>query len=530
MLKRLFSAVGWIGSILVFIAVGIRFLHPVWDRAAYWTAWAGLVLVLLYLASQWREIGRIFSRRGTRYGSLAITSILAMLGILVAVNYVAAKQDKRWDLTANHAFSLSPQTHKVLAQLDAPLKMLVFARQPDFPQYRDLLDEYQYASKNVTVQYVDADKEPLLTKQYGVTSYGTIVCSYKGRTEHTTSNTEQDITNTLIKVISGRTPKFYFTTGHGEKDPTDTGRTGYSGIVSAMQKENETTAKLVLAQQKDVPDDAAAVIVAGPTTDFYPPEIDALKRYLAKGGKLLLMLDPPAKTDAPPLTNLIALAHDWDVQVGDDVVVDVSGMGQLIGTDASVPVAANYPSSPITDHFNLLTAFPLSRSLTPIAGGIDGHFAQAFVQTSARSWAETDIKSLLTSGQVKFDKDQGDRQGPITIAVDISAPVTGPKPTTAADKNQDADAPKPETRVIVVGDSDFASNAALGIQGNRDLFLNMADWISQQQDLISIRPKQPDDRRVTMTAAQQVNVTWLVLLVIPGCILGSGVYTWWRRR
>jgi ABC-type uncharacterized transport system involved in gliding motility auxiliary subunit len=132
MLKRVFSAIGWIGSILVFIAVGIRFLQPVWDRAAYWTAWAGLILVLLYLASQWRELGRVFSRRQARYGSLAATSILAVLGILVAVNYLAAKQDKRWDLTANQQFSLSPQTHNVLKKLDGPLKILVFARQPDF--------------------------------------------------------------------------------------------------------------------------------------------------------------------------------------------------------------------------------------------------------------------------------------------------------------------------------------------------------------------------------------------------------------
>lgn len=529
MLKRLFSAIGWLGSVLVFIAVGIRFLHPVWDRAAYWTAWAGLALVVIYLASQWREFGRLFSRRQARYGSLAITSILAVLGILIAVNYLAAKQDKRWDLTANKLFSLSPQTHNVLSKLDAPLKILVFARQPEFPQFHDKLDEYQYASHKVSVQYVDADKEPLLTKQYGITSYGTIVFAYKGRTERTTSDGEQDLTNTLIKVISGRQPKLYFTAGHGEKDPTDTDRSGYSGIAAAMKNENDTTEKLVLAQQANVPDDASAVIVAGPTTDFYPQEIDALKRYLAKGGKLLLMLDPPAKADSAPLTNLIALAHDWDVEVGHDVVVDVSGMGQLIGTDASVPVAANYPSTPITDHFSLLTAFPLSRSLTPITGGVNNHFAQAFVQTSARSWAETDINALLSSGQVKFDAGQGDKQGPITIGVEVSAPVAS-KPETKDVKATDADAPKAESRVIVIGDSDFASNAALGIQGNQDLFLNMVDWITQQQDLISIRPKAPDDRRVTLTAAQQVNITWLVLLLIPGCILGSGVYAWWRRR
>src|SRR5439155_21335545 len=102
------------------------------------------------------------------------------------------------------------------------------------------------------------------------------------------------------------------------------------------------------------------VVVAGPRTDFFPQEVDALRKYLEKAGKLLLEIDPPDKADSPPLANLIALAHDWGVQLGNDVVVDVSGMGRLIGTDASVPVAANYPSHPITRRSNFLAAFPLA--------------------------------------------------------------------------------------------------------------------------------------------------------------------------
>ncbi|HVB37623.1 MAG TPA: Gldg family protein [Vicinamibacterales bacterium] len=526
MLKRLLSAIGWLGTVLVFGAVAVRLAHPDWNQQAYWAALAGLILVVVYLLSQWREFIRLFRRRQARYGSLAATSVLAVLGILVAVNYIAVKQDHRWDLTVNKQFSLSTQTRQVLDKLTAPLQMLVFTQEPQFQQFHDSLDPYAYASKQVSVQYIDADKQPLLTKKYGVESYGTIVMLYQGRTARTTSDTEQDLTNTLLKVITGRKPKIYFTSGHGEKDTADTGRTGYSGIEAAMAKENETSAKLVLAQQGSVPDDATVVVVAGPTTDFFPQEIDALKKYLAGGGKLLLLLDPPAKADNPPLTNLLALAHEWDMQVGDNVVVDVSGMGRLIGTDASVPVAASYPSNPITEHFNLLTAFPLARSVTPITGGVDSHFAQSFIQTSPRSWAETDIKSLLNGGQVKFNADQGDKQGPISIACEVSAPVSGADAGKAATPG----APKPETRVVVVGDSDFPSNAALGIQGNRDMFMNIVDWLSQQEDLISIRPRPAGDRRVTLTAAEQVNITWLVLLIIPGFIIGSGVYTWWRRR
>ena len=242
---------------------------------------------------------------------------------------------------------------------------MVFAQEPEFERYQDKLKEYEYISKQVSAEYIDPDKKPTVARQNQIQQYGTIVFNYKGRTERVTSDNEQDITNGIIKVVSGQQKKVYFTQGHGERDTTSSDRDGYATIAAALGRENYSVDKLVIAQQGTVPDDAALVIVAGPRTDFFPPEIDALKKYLDKSGKLLLEIDPPDKPDSAPLTNLIALAHDWGIDVGNDVVVDVSGMGRLIGTDASVPVAANYPSHPITQRFTFLTAFPLARSVTP---------------------------------------------------------------------------------------------------------------------------------------------------------------------
>jgi ABC-type uncharacterized transport system involved in gliding motility auxiliary subunit len=169
----------------------------------------------------------------------------------------------------------------------------------------------------------------------------------------------------------------------------------------------------------------------------------------------------------------------------------------------------------------------MARSIVPVTGGVDGHTAQSFVESSPRSWAEADIKSLLTTGQVSFDAAKGDKQGPISLAAAVSAPAA---PAAEPPKPGEADAPKPEARVAVIGDSDFAAKSTLGIQGNRDLFMNTIGWLSQQENLISIRPKEADDRRITMTAAQQTNVAILSLFLIPLCIFGTGVYTWWRRR
>jgi ABC-type uncharacterized transport system involved in gliding motility auxiliary subunit len=525
MVNRILSIVGWIGTGLVLVAVAIRFGYPAKEQWAYYLAWAGLVCVLAYSLSQWREVAKVFSRRQARYGTLAATSILVVLGILIAINYIGAKQNKRWDVTANKQFSLADQSKNVLAKLDSPLQVMVFAQEPEFPRYQDKMKEYEYASKKITTEYIDPDKKPTIAKQNQIQQYGTIVFNYKGRTERVTTDSEQDITTGIIKVVTGQQKKIYFTQGHGEKDNGSAERDGYNAIAAALGRENYTVDKVVIAQQGAVPEDAAVVIVAGPRTDFFPPEIEALKTYLGKSGKLLLELDPPDKPDSAPLTNLIALAHDWGMDVGTDVVVDVSGMGRLIGTDASIPVAANYPSHPITQRFNFITAYPLARSVTAVSGGVNGHTAQTFIETSPRSWAETDIKGLVANGQVALDEAKGDKKGPVSIAGAVSAAVTAPDAKAA-----DANAPKPETRVAVIGDSDFAANSGLGIQGNRDLFMNIVGWLSQQENLISIRPKEADDRRITLTATQQSNIIWLSLLIIPACIFGTGVYTWWRRR
>jgi len=523
MLNRIISVIGWIGFAAVVAAVGIRFGYPAKDQYATYLAYAGLVCLLIYILGQWRDIAKMFTRRQARYGTLTAVSVLVVLGILIAINYIGARQNKRWDLTVNKQFSLSDQTRGVLQKLDSPLTVMVFAKESDFQPYKDKLKEYEYTSKNVVTDYVDPDKKPAIASQNQVQAYGTILFKYKDRSERITSDTEQDITTAIIKVVQGGTKKVYFTQGHGEKDATSSERDGYKAIADSLTRENYTVDKLVLAQTGSVPDDAAVVVIAGPKTDFFPGEITALKTYLGKQGKLLLEIDPPDKADGQPQTNLIALAHEWGIDVGNDIVVDVSGMGQLIGTDQSVPVAASYPSHAITRNFKFLTAYPFARSVTAVAGGVGGHTAQGFVETSPRSWAESDVKDLLTTGKVSFKADSGDKQGPITVAAAVSAP--GAAPAGAA-----ADAPKPEARVVVYGDSDFAANAGLGIQGNRDLFMNTVGWLSQQENLIAIRPKEADDRRLTMTAAQQTNVTWLSLFIIPGLVFFTGVYTWWRRR
>ncbi|MBY0497114.1 MAG: GldG family protein [Cyanobacteria bacterium] len=536
-MQKIFGIIGWIGTVLVFGAVavrlGVRFnsLNPDWNQYATYAAWAGLVAVLLYMAGQWRDVARFYEGRGARYGTMSAVSIVVFVAILIAINYLGTRQNKRWDLTANQVYSLSDQTIKILKELKEPVQVTVFERKDQQDTHKGRLREYEYQTTLLKTTYIDPDREPALAANAKIDTLPTILFEYKGRTERVTSTNEQDLTNALIKVITGAARKVYFTQGHGEKDFNSSERAGFSAAIAQMRQDNFTIEQLVLMQQKTIPDDATIVVIAGPTTDFFPPEIEAVNAYAARGGKVMVMLDPLLKGPAQPL--LTQFLADWGIDAGRDVVFDASGMGQMLGTDASTPVAAQYPPHAITEGFRVITAYPLARSMAPISGGSNTHTAQPLVMTSPQSWSEADVAGLSTGkAEVQFNADKGDKQGPITLGAAVSAPATATPPPpsgNASPSNPDSER-KPETRVVAIGDSDFASNMAIGISGNRDFFMNSLNWLSQQENLIAIRPRQPQDHRLTLTEQQTLSILFLSLLLLPGLVFATGIFTWWQRR
>lgn len=522
-MKRLIGFLGWAGVALVAAAVAIRFTQPELQEWSQRLAIAGLVATLLYTLGQWRDIARSFQARNVKYGSIAAGSVVVFIGILIGINWIASRQNKRWDLTSTQQFSLSDQSKKVVTSLTQPVQVKVFHSTEDVQRFRDRLGEYQYLSPQLQVEYFDVEKQPLDAQRYEVQQFGTIVFEYDGRRERTTSVTEQDITNALIKVVEGKAKKVYFVQGHGERDSAGADPRGYSQIAEALKSDNFEVGTLALAQDAAVPEDATLVVIAGPTSDFLPGEIELLKGYFDRAGKVLLMIDPIGRQNSASVPNLIALAKTWGVDVGNNIVLDASGLGRAIGAGPEVPLAMSYPPHPITDNFRVMTAFPLSRSITPVEGGADGKTAQTIVETSPRSWAETDVTELFATSKPELDPVK-DKAGPISIAAAVTAAApNAPAPT-------EPDAPKAEARLVVVGDSDFGSNSAQGIQGNKDLFLNMANWLAQQENLIAIRPRDPEDSRLSLTEDQSRRIFWLALVLIPLALIGVGARVWWKRR
>jgi ABC-type uncharacterized transport system involved in gliding motility auxiliary subunit len=519
--KSIIGLLGWGGVVLVVAAVAIRLFRPEWQPWSQRLALAGLIVVILYAITQWRDIGRSFQGKGAKYGSIAIGSVLVFLAIVVGINWIANRQNKRWDLTEGSQFSMSDQTRQVLTSLKEPVKVQTFyTPDVDLQSIRDVFDEYAYLTGQFTVEYIDALKSPAIAQQEGVTSVPLAIMRYRDRTERVQRIDEQSVTNALKKLMEGQAKKIFAIQGHGERDITDSSAQHYSTLVAEVKNDNFEVLAHNLPQQMKVPDEATIVMVAGPTIDYLPQEIDLLRGYLNRGGKLWLMLDPPTKVDDKPLTNLLGFAREFGIDVGTNIVLDASGLGQAFGAGPQIPLAMPAPGGhPITRNLRVVTAFPLARSIT-VQSGASGKYPQLVAQTGQNGWAEADLKTVMVDGRPEPDG-PGDIPGPVGVMAAVSWTPTN---TSAANGTPS------EARLVVVGDSDFLANRFLGVQGNLDMGLNIANWLAQQEDLISIRPRDPEDRRIELTADQQVIVFWGTIAVIPLLLAATGLRIWWKRR
>jgi gliding motility-associatede transport system auxiliary component len=332
-------------------------------------------------------------------------------------------------------------------------------------------------------------------------------------------------------VLTPQAKKVYFLSGHGEKDPGNSERAGYSTIADSLKRDNYQFDKLVLAQTNEIPKDATVLVVAGPRTDLLEQEVPIINEYLgSRTGKVLVLMDPPEDFKQPTtFPRLTALLKEWGINATQSVVVDVSGRTSV----ATVPVAAPpYPAHAITTNFGLVTMYPMVRAMLPETAP-QKRAGQSFLQTAQRSWAETDFSELAKGdgNSIKAEPEKGDIPGPVSIGVATAVPSATDPPKPLGDaKKPDDNAPKPETRVAAIGDSDFAANNYLGIEGNRDLFMNTVNWLAQQESLIAIRPREASDRRLTLTANVTSAIFWLSIFIIPAAVLGTGVAAWWRRR
>ncbi|MEO8025422.1 MAG: GldG family protein [Bryobacteraceae bacterium] len=445
----------------------------------------------------------------TKYTAYVTVYILIVLGVLGMINFLAQRYNKSFDSTTNKRFSLSDQTNKVVGGLKQDVKISYFDKPAQFQPARDILDRYQNLSPKLSVDYIDPDKKPQLAKAAGVASYGQIFIEAAGRKQEAKSLTEEELTSAIIRTLKGGERRVCAVTGSGEHGFDDTGRSGYSGFKELIEKNNYKTQTVNLLSG-DIPKECTVVLVGGPKRDYIPLVVDKLKAFVEGGGRVLFLIDPPLKMGQEIDENdaLVAQLAAWGVTANKDLALDTSGMGQLVGLSEVVPLVVTYEPHPIVrDMKDSATAFPVVRSLD--VKNTDKTTVEKLFSTSENAFATTDLKA---SEVKRSDKD---KKGPLNLG------AAGVYKTGKEGK---------EGRFVVVGSSGFVANNILRFNGNRDLAMNMLNWLSSDEDLISIRPKEPEDRRITMTVRQKNLLFYFSVIMLPLLAVAAGLGVWWKRR
>src|SRR6266699_1436061 len=385
-----------------------------------------------------RTLRQAFNWRTLKYGSHASLFTVIVLAVVCILYSLAMQHNKRFDVTQAKRFTLAEQSVKLLQGLQYPLKVIGFysLAERDRETFTDLVKQYTQHTDKLSYEVIDPDRQPALAKQYDVTAYNTVVVEGNGKKEKISQVEEAALTNAILKVTRTTKKVVYFVTGHGEPALTDSDRTGYSVAKQALEEQNYTVQELVLARQPQVPDDAAVVILVGPRQDLLDSETEALRTYLGRGGHLFVMIDPET------VPGLVAFLKQYGLEVGNDVVIETNPLGRLVGGDYLLPVVMTYERHAITKELgNVMTMFPLVRSVQVAKDLPQGITAQGLAMTSAESWAETDLKALQEGQIPRFDPDS-DRRGPISIAA--VATISADKAGTSASPSASSEQPKKE--------------------------------------------------------------------------------------
>lgn len=518
MMKKYANYGGLLGLALVLIGAIVYSVNAIMTTITAIVMIVGVVLLLAYVVLQFNEIKANLSSRSAKFGSNAALMIVFIFGILVVINIIFNRFTLRYDTTAAKQYSLAEQTRKVLKNLDQVVQVIGFFKSGEERGAKELLTEYSHYSPRFSFEFVDPDKKPGLAKKNGIKSYGTILIESEGKSEKVMKSTEEDITNALIKVTREGVKKIYFTTGHGEKEFDSNDKSGLSKMKTAIEDQGYQVAKILLTDPPDsIPADCALLIVAGPKTDFLKPEADKVEKYLERGGKALFMLDPESPAGYGDFL------QKWGFKVDKDLIVDASGIGQLFGAGPTIPIVSKYEKSDITKDFGLMTFFPEARSISKAENVPSGITVTEVAKTSPRSWGET---SPITNGRVGFDEGK-DLKGPVPVLT--VAEKTATNPIKKQDK-YNLGTGQVKTRIAVFGDSDFASDGYFKNQGNGGLFLNTMNWLAEEEDLISVRPHDPEDRRLNLTQKQSKVILYLGVILLPLVIFASGIVVYKKRK
>lgn len=514
---------GWAG--LVLLGLGLVVWFATGTREWYTTAL--LVLGVVGLAD-WLAfasplvLGR-FSQRQLAAEASAAVFIVAVIGIVGLVNYIANRRHYQWDLTKNQRYTLSNFSKSILRKMNDKVEVTAFIPKPgaftaQFGQMRqqaqDLLNQYQAVNDRVNWKFVDPLLDRTTATAKGIKQAPTILFETAGKHEDATEVSEKAFTAAFLKLESGQKKRIYFLQGHGELDPDEVTPQASIGSVKQilLDQQHDVQKLTLLGKTKAVPDDAAALAVAGPKYALRPEETKAVQDYLSKGGHVLALVGPAPRS--PNLTDLLA---PWGVKVGNDVVVDT--LNTIVGS--MTPALAVYETHEITNDLKrVATAYPGARSVTPMTPAPAGVTVTPLMKTSKESWAETNLKENPPA------LDSKDTPGPVTLGVAVTKDLSGPAPTGSKAAGKVAKI----ARLVVLGSADMAANDFTQmLPGNSYLVANAINWLAEEDALVNIPPKEETPQNITLTDPQR-RVISTTVYALPLAAMLLGTFVWWKRR
>lgn len=523
---------GFFSLILLFATLVILFLSNYRTSSVFWIALVlGIAAFSVFVVRCFQAVLHFFVSRQARYGANVAVSILATLGIAIVLNVIAAQRfDKAFDWTADKFHTLSDQTKNILRGLDREVKVIAFFNNsPNNPRSqqqhqlaKDMLERYKRETDKLTVEFVDPVADPQKTELYEI-KFDTTVFESGEKRERVTTVDEQKFTSAIMKMVRDEVKKIYFLTGHEEQSIDDFEQRGYTQAKEKLEAQNYLVKTLILTTEPQIPADCALLVITGPKSPLAVHEINAISKYLDNNGKLLVMFEPSITRAEDPNRNLVRLMERWGISVGNNLVVDRFQYDFIGGIAA--PAVIGFEFHQIVRHMRKLVTFLTARSVAPKEGARPKLNVKSLGKTTDAvgvSWGETARKEDGTFADPEYTPNE-DAPPPVSLAAAVEL---------MNDEEISVDEPKKtKTRIVAVGDADFASNFFFEATGGGDLFLNAVNWLTLEEDLIAIRPIDPNERilrRLTYGEAAFVQIASIFL--IPLIIFFVGLVVWWRRR
>jgi hypothetical protein len=355
---------------------------------------------------------------------------------------------------------------------------------------------YQRAKPDIALALVDPREQPKAATDAGVRAPVELVVEYQRRTVHLTEFNEQALANALLRLARGAERLVLWLDGHGERKLNGSANHDLGEYGRQLEAKGFRLSSLNLVLAQEVPANAALVVIASPQIEVLPAEVQKLKRYLAGGGNLLWLIDPE------PLRGLAPIAEMLGLVLTPGIVVDPEAV--RLNAPPTLALAAVYGRHAVTEGFNLVTVFPQVRQLGTI---------------ESDEWRIRPLVEVAPRGCVKTGKPEGrcdpnrDVAGPIVVASAFERSV--------GEKQQ---------RVVVIGNASFLSNTFIGNGGNRDLGVNLVNWLAGDESLITIQPRGAADGAISIDQNVLYLIAFGFLLVLPLAFVITGAAIWWRRR